>query len=537
MKLRYYQEDAIEAALAADSNSLLVLPTGAGKSACIGGIIERVLNMAPHFNVLVLQHRKELVEQNYKQFVALCPTLASIASVYSASVGIKKVRKVTFAQIQSIHSVADILPTIHYCIVDEVHRIKREDAGMYRNCIAALRARNPKMGVCGMTATPFRMSTGVLTEGKDPLFPEITYEIGMRELIEKGYLAPLVSKFGKEQADLKQVAIRKGEYVLSDMENAISPLTEAACDEICELGKDRKHWLLFTPGVKSAKEFAAALVSRGINAESLSGEMGKEERERILADFAAGRIRALTNCDILTEGYDFRGLDLIAILRGTKSPGLFVQICGRGLRTTPEKTGGCLILDYAGNLERFGAVDCIKVRKPKDGYKIATKPLKSCPQCGVAVPINHRDCECGWVFERLAANHEAEASGRPVLSETRELDVLHVEYKVHNKPGKPPSLKVVYECSEREVVREFICFENEGYAKKKAYQWWKINRKDVDAELPPDTQDGFFRAARGELKPVNKIVVQQDGKFWKVISKQYGERKIVEREEIEGLNI
>lgn len=540
MKLRYYQEDAIEAALAADGNALAVLPTGSGKSLVIGGIIERIHTLAPHFNVLVLQHRKELVEQNFQKLAGLCPLLSSLAGVYSASVGVKQLgRKITFAQIQSIHNKADLLPTINYCIIDEVHRIKREDAGMYRTFINNLRARNPKIGLCGLTATAFRMSTGMLTEGKDPLFPEITYEIGMRELIEKGYLSPLVSKFGAQQADLKKVGIRQGEYVLSDMENAISPLTQAACDEIVALGQSRKHWLLFTPGVKSAHEFAKALVERGVRAEALSGEMGKTEREAILTRFARGETRALTNCDILTEGYDFQGLDLIAILRGTKSPGLFVQICGRGLRTREGKKD-CLVLDYAGNLERFGAVDCIKVRKTKDGYKLATKPLKSCPQCGMAVPATVRDCECGHVFERLAANHEAEASTRSVLSEVRELNVHWTTYKVHNKPGKPPSLKVIYECENKETIREFICFEHEGYAKKKACQWWRINQR-ADSGLPVTVQDAFFRAEK-ELKPVRKIKVQPDGKFWKVIAKEYGEREAIvtgsdELYESDGINI
>ncbi len=810
MKLRYYQEDCIEAALSADGNALCVLATGAGKSLVVAGLIERILALAPTFNILVLQHRKELVEQNARSAMQYLPELMAQIGIYSASVGIKQAgKRVTFAQIQSIHDKADVLPTINYCIIDECflgdtlisttkgkkridhmhcgdivynaigfgvveaisakkteeslvkikfsngskiectknhpiftnkgwieagkleqgdftfseeglrslwericslekrdkgngkkgmekakmllrllckeitepneqssnktkgkskvkrdktqtykawreraiaslatisptscfgrgmgigvsgaykvttqqwlsdllqnrhskscekdwnrnkrsfsrynrkevsrlkksilacfprvvnvsdiksksprtvfnlqisghpsyfangklvhncHRINREDAGIYRNFINGLRARNPKMGICGLTATPFRTSTGIIMAGKDPLFPEITYEIGMRELIEKGYLSPLVSKFGAQQADLKKVGIRQGEYVLSDMENAISPLTQAACDEIVALGQSRKHWLLFTPGVKSAHEFAKALVERGVRAEALSGEMGKTEREAILARFARGETRALTNCDILTEGYDFQGLDLIAILRGTKSPGLFVQICGRGLRTREGKKD-CLVLDYAGNLERFGAVDCIRVRKTKDGYKLATKPLKSCPQCGMAVPVTVRDCECGHVFERLAANHEAEASTRSVLSEIRELNVHWTTYKVHNKPGKPPSLKVIYECENKETIREFICFEHEGYAKKKACQWWRINQR-ADSGLPVTVQDAFFRAEK-ELKPVRKIKVQPDGKFWKVIAKEYGEREAVvtgsdELYESDGINI
>lgn len=532
MELREYQSEAVTAALQSAGNALLVIPTGGGKSYVIGGIIEKLLSLAPSFNFLVLQHRKELVEQNYEKFIELAPNHIFSAGIYSASVGLKEVKPITFAQIQSIHG-KDWPYRINMVLIDEVHRIKREDAGMYRTFINKLKEKNPQLGLVGLTATPFRTESGIIMEDtKDggALFPEINFDIGMRELIEKGFLSNLVSKYGKNQADLKQVKVRRGEYVVEDLENAISPLMASACDEICHWGKEqnRKKWLVFCPGVDTTKKFAEEIKTRGIPCEAIHGGLSTEERDRLLQGFREGKWH-LTNCDILTEGFDEKGIDLIAILRPTKSPGLFMQICGRGLRKAPKKTD-CLVLDFGGNIERFGPIDAIRVKKHKLGFKLDRRPVKFCPACGNAHNINVMHCQCGHAFERLTRPHEGEASSLPILSEERWLSVTGRHFKVHQKEGKPPSLKVTYECEDGNTVREFICFQHGGYATRKACQWWRLNEKALGS-LPATTLNAYGRV--NELKNISRIKVAADGKFFKVTGREFGE--LQRRQELDAV--
>lgn len=520
MQLRNYQEEAITAVLESSVPSVCVCPTGAGKSLIIAGLIKKLLELAPHFNVIVLQHRKELIEQNHDKFCKIAPELFLKAGIYSASLKLKEIKQITFAAIQSIYN-KDVPHVVNMLLIDECHLINPKDVGMYRELIAKLQAKNPCCGIFGFTATPFRLKSGMIFEGEESLFKDMCYDIGIKELIHNGYLSRLVTKFGQQQADMSNARIRGGEYMLEDIEDAINPLTQAACDEICTLGKDRKHWLVFCPSVKNSYDVAAAFEAKGVRAVTVTGEMSMEERDAAFKDFSSGRARVLTNCEVATTGYDFPSIDLIALLRPTKSAGLYMQMVGRGLRTAPGKEN-CLVLDFGGNIERFGAIDCIKVRKLKGKHVLNIMPLKKCPQCGNGVQISVMTCpECGHVFERLAQDHEAEASALPILSEEVWFNVVETSYKVHRKEGKPPSLKVTHHLEGGDFCSEFICFNHGGYATRKAYQWWKQNVKDPNGRLPESAVDGF--TAMGTLKKVKRVLLQKDGRFWRVNNREFFE--------------
>src|SRR5690606_25397124 len=147
---------------------------------------------------------------------------------------------------------------------------------------------------------------------------------------------------------------------------AADAITAEAISEIIDRAEDRRHWLLFCSGVAHAQHCADELNARGIPAACLDGTASKGERERILSDFTTGKLKALTNCDILTTGFDFPGIDLIAFLRPTMSPALYVQMAGRGMRLKPH-TDHCLVLDFAGNVERHGPI--VNVEPPKPAGK------------------------------------------------------------------------------------------------------------------------------------------------------------------------
>ena len=542
MNLRPYQQKAIDESLACHGNALIVLPGGSGKSLVAAGIIKRVLEFVPSANILILHPRKELIEQNFDKFFKLCPEYLHLAGIYSASVGLKQIKQITFAGIQSIYNKAEKLGIVNILICDECHLIKKTDDGMFRSLINALRFRNPKLHIIGLTATPFRTESGIIMEAKKgeppPLFSSITYEVGMRELISRGFLCPLVGKFGGVQADLSKVAIRRGEYVVEDMENAISPITKAAVEEVITLGSGRKHWLVFCPSVKHAHDTAREFTERGITSEAIDGTMSKAKREEIFAKYRSGFFKVLCNCEIATIGYDFPELDLIAILRGTKSAGLFVQMCVRGSRIADGKTD-CMILDYAGNLERFGAVDNIRVKKFKLGHKLDINPLKRCPQCGNALAISLRNCSCGYIFERLTVNHEAESSNREPLSIKRWVEIADTTFQVGRKNAEsPPYLKAIHEAVTGEVIREFICLEHkEEFPHKTACKWWRLCCGQ-ESKIPLTVEEGFGRIK--EIKSVRKLLIMPDpknSKYWKVLDREIGERVKVIDEALEDIGI
>ena len=139
----------------------------------------------------------------------------------------------------------------------------------------------------------------------------------------------------------------------------------------------------------------------------ITGQTDKEERKRHLEDFRAGSLRWLVNVDVLTTGFDAPRVDCVAVLRATMSPGLFCQIVGRGLRTSPEKQD-CLILDFGGNIERHGSLDDPHYGRDTGGRSQSqvqeeTAPRESqgpaeidCPQCGIGIPSRFAFCpECG----------------------------------------------------------------------------------------------------------------------------------------------
>jgi DNA repair protein RadD len=203
---------------------------------------------------------------------------------------------------------------------------------------------------------------------------------------------------------------------------------------------------------------------------------------------------------------------MISVLRPTKSPGLYVQIVGRGMRIAEGKKD-CLILDFARNIQRHGPVDQARV-KNKD-HREKTEPsdgplVKNCPQCRSVVHLSCMQCpDCGYEFPR-EIQIVSKASELPVLSSgspTHWVDVDSVKYTTHRKPGKPDSLKVTYSCGFLRYS-EWICLEHRGYAAEKAATWWKGRGT---SHVPLTVEEAIAR--QHELDKPMSIKIKRDGKF------------------------
>src|SRR5688572_1248556 len=349
--LRPYQRTALRAVYDAFQrgvqNPLVAMPTGSGKAPTLCTFIKEAIEQWPDQRILSLVHIQELVAQNVATMLRIWPDAP--VSVYSAGLGSRDLSgQVVMASIQSVYKRAYDLQRVDLIVVDEAHLIPPSGDGMYKRLLADLAKINGgDVPMVGFTATPFRLSSGSLVDGKGAVFDELSHEVGLLELIDGGYLCPPITKATTAQIDTSGVATRGGEFVASQLQAAADRvhLTEAACDECCVQGRDRRSWLVFSTGVDHAFHIRDALRKRGISCETVTGETPPTERRAIVQAHKDGRIRCLTNDSVLTTGYDNPIVDMLAVLRPTQSPGLWVQMVGRGTRLAEGKSD-CLVLDF-----------------------------------------------------------------------------------------------------------------------------------------------------------------------------------------------
>ena len=471
LQLRDYQTAAIDGlydywATGRGENPIIVAPTGAGKSLIIAKLIEDALAY-PGTRILMLTHVAELLKQNAEELVNLIPGVD--LGFYSASIGQKRLdRQVTFAGIQSVWQQAEnMVPPPDLVLIDEAHLVPKNTSTRYGKFLADLKVCNSAVKVVGLTATPYRLDSGYLHKGKGALFDGIAYDIPIGLLIDQGHLSPVVSKGAKSKIDLTNVGMRGGEFIESQLATAASDpeLVKSTVKEIVHFGEDRRSWLVFASGVDHAEMIRAEMEEHGIDAAVVTGADNKTDRAKAIADFKAFRVRCLINVNVLTTGFNHRATDLVAMVRATASAGLYVQMVGRGTRTADGKDD-CLLLDFGGNVERHGFIDAVRVKDKTASAKKGDAPVKECPECQGLVPIGLQYCECGYKFPDRELNHDKKAYEGAVLSSqivAEWVDVERVTYDRHQKPGKPDSIRVTYQCGMRDV-REWLCPDHGGYA-------------------------------------------------------------------------
>lgn len=524
MGLRYYQAEAVDAAFSflreKQGNPLIVLPTGAGKSLVIRELCRRVIEDYGR-RLVVLQHRKELIEQNAAGVTG--------AGMYSAGLDRKEVEPdVVFAGIQSCYRKALDFGRRHVVIIDEAHLVG--DAGMFQQFLGDLQTVNPDVRVIGLTATPYRTSEGHLVDGKT--WSAVCYEAQVSRLISEGYLSPLTSMPSSVQYETESLHIRGGEFIESELQQLFDDQAkiDAACQEVLAKTSDRRSVLVFCSGVTHAHHVAERLDGAVIH-----GETTAIERAGLIESFRAGRLRYLCNCDVLTTGFDAPNVDAVVMLRATMSPGLFVQMAGRGFRLSPGKSD-CLILDFGQNVRRHGPLDAIDFgRRAAKGTGKAAE--KSCPGCDQLIPAGVRVCECGFIFPAPELRHEAEASSDEVLANPQTLDVRNWSFTRHTKK-ETHSLRVTYHCGVTDVD-EWVCPLHDGIAGKKAIQWVDSHCEEDFRELwmawreleAGDVLDCLQRAKeRGLFRQPATITVRREGKYYRVIGREFGE--VVQEEEL-----
>ena len=288
--LRPYQIDAENAIRdrfrAGYRRVLYVLPTGGGKTTVAASIMRQA--SARGSKILFLAHRKELIDQCSQRLDGLSVEhgviMADHPRVRAAGV-----------QVGSIQTVARRgLPWVPDLVfVDECHRIKGQQ---YLDVLASM----PKALVIGITATPCRLDG----KGLAPPFDTMVLGPSLKQLTDMGHLVP-VRTFARKKPDLSGVHASAGDYQQDELQAAMNK-PEICGDVVREWQKHATGRItaVFGVGVEHSIALRDAFRAAGVSAEHLDGSTPRAERERLLADLAAGRITVLTNCGVLSEGWD-----------------------------------------------------------------------------------------------------------------------------------------------------------------------------------------------------------------------------------------
>jgi DNA repair protein RadD len=542
---RYYQQAAHDAVWHYLKNQsgepLIVLPTGAGKSLVIAMLVEQARKFDAR--VVVLQHRKELIEQNAEKIQILLPDIK--VGIYSAGLNSRDTdADVVCAGIQSVHNKAHEFGRRELILIDEVHLVSGKDDSMYGKFLADIRAINPRARMVGLTATPFRTGEGPVC-GRDKLFQRICFESFTGDLIREGWLCPITNKAAVNTVDTSKIKQRGSEFISSEMAKVFDSgdKVAVACSEIVNKCEDRHSVLVFAAGVEHAEHVADTLRTlTGERVGLVTGDTMPIERVASLSAFKAQELRWLVNCDVLTTGFDAPCIDAIAILRATMSPGLFAQIVGRGLRKHESKTE-CLVLDFGGNIARHGSIDDPNYGRASpsgsggSGSAVEKNGRgKECLNCGIDVPAGERECpECGFRFpDEPKDRHDETADDTSTLTgvpDPEEWVVVGVAWGIHTKRNAPPdtprTLRVDYTCQPmdsdggnltQKVVSEWVCFEHGGFARMKAVKWWEARSTH---DVPQTIDDAVAFLDRHVARVPASLTTQADGKFSRIVSVEF----------------
>ena len=535
--LRDYQQRTIDQLYAWFSagkagNPCLVLPTGSGKSHIVAALCKDALQNWPETRVLMLTHVKELIEQNAEKMRLHWP--AAPMGIYSAGIGKRDIGEpITFAGIQSVRTKAEMLGHLDLVIIDECHLVNHKDEGGYRKLLADLKAINPALRVVGLTATPYRLGHGLITD-KPALFDALLEPVSIEELVFKGYLSTLRSKVTSAKLDTSGVKKRGGEFIESELQAAVDTddNNQRVVQEVIALAGDRKAWLVFCTGVQHAEHVAEVLRQHGVAAQCVTGETPKAERKRMLNDFKAGKLRALTNANVLTTGFDYPDIDLIAMLRPTMSASLYVQMAGRGMRVKSH-TDHCLVLDFAGVVEMHGPIVAVQPPK-KGGDGDGEAPVKVCDNCDELVHISAKECPaCGHLFpppeEKKLKLHNDDIMGM----EGKDFEVTGWSWRRHiSKASGNLMLACTYYGSlSDKPITEYFPVLNDGYAGQMALQKLMTIAEKSGSDLSEirilkDTEAlDYIVIQMGKSKHPNAIEYRMDGKFFKVVRRTWDETR------------
>lgn len=423
-----YQKKAVQmvwAHLAQNAKVLVVSPGGSGKTVMIAQQAAEAVQRGAE-RVLIISHRKEIIEQTQLTLLKLGLKSSDIG-VLMGSVRENLGARVVVASMMSL--IRWKLP-LHATdvIVDEAHHVL---ATGYSKVLD----RYPTARHTGYTATPFRMDG----RGLGDFYTAMIVAALPSALIERNKLAqPIIYRapddFMPRLADLK---VARGDYVSDALNERVN--SRALVGNIVENYKkhaDGKRAIAFAVSIEHSERIVSNFLEAGIAAAHVDGTMPAEKREQLLASFREGKIQVVSNCMVLSEGYDLPACDAVIMARPTQSLTLYIQQAARGMRYLPGKHP--VLLDHGRLLEQFGLPEADRhyvLTKTKENLsQWSAGPVKDCPQCGACVSAATRFCpNCSHEFPTIARGIPMESD--TALSPFDEAARVALEQRVYAEHG------------------------------------------------------------------------------------------------------
>lgn len=399
--LRTYQQRGLDDLRHACRNGhkriLLCAPTGSGKTVIASHLIE--LSVAKGFQCLFMAHARELIHQ-------CCEKLTENDITHGVIMAGEQSRSDYFAPVQVVSK--DTLysrvirrevmqaPEAHLLILDECHR---SVSPTWLKLIEAY----PNAIIIGLSATPCR-SDG---KGLGDIYTHMVTVSSYKELIAEGALVK-TRVFAPYRPDLRGVKITAGDYNQKQLEGVMDKrVLVGNIYETWRANASDRQTVIFATGIAHSLHIYELFNQHGVKCEHLDGTTPILERDHILRQLRLGEIQVVTNCNVLTEGWDCPPCSCAVLASPTKSILRYRQRAGRIQRPAPGKDDA-LIIDHSGGVYEHGYPDEDipwtldrstkiekRVRKEKGEPKIivcrkcdfAFQSLRFCPNCGEPIPV------------------------------------------------------------------------------------------------------------------------------------------------------
>jgi len=402
MILRGYQEAAVNAAsdaLDQHGNTLVVAPTGAGKTIMLSALVGK--RYKKNHNILILQHRDELVSQNSTKFHRVNDNMSS--SIVNASQKDWSGDAV-FAMVQTLSRENNLsqMPHVDMIVVDEAHHTI---ADTYQRIINAAKSANEGVQIVGFTATPNRGDK----KGLRQIFDNCSHQIEISTLINEGFLVKpktFVIDVGV-QDELRNVRKTIADFDMDAVERIMNrrAINQKVVNEWVDKARDRKT-IVFCSTVVHAQDLCSEFVDAGVTAAVVTGDTPSQEREEILHRLSHGDMQVVVNVAVLTEGFDAPPVSCVVLTRPCSYKATMVQMIGRGLRTIDQEEfpgvvkSDCIVMDFGTSVLTHGSLDDLVNLDGATGTRAGEAPEKVCPECESVVPLGVRECPiCGHEFE------------------------------------------------------------------------------------------------------------------------------------------
>ena len=452
--LRLYQVKALNelrASIAKFKRSILVMPTGSGKTT-VAGFMAKESTLRKK-RLLFIAHRTEVLTQartRFQQLGLTCGIIQGQKSIIEPYLNV--------ASVQTVRNRLSFMRPYDIIVIDECHLSM---ASSYRKVLDHF----PNAFVVGLTATPRRLDGKPLGE----IYKDLVNPISIKDLVESGNLVPAKYSEAVSSADLTGVATIAGEFSQSELFSRFDkPTLYSGVIDHYKLKANGTSFICFCVNIEHSKKTAEAFNQAGISCVHIDGELPTNERKRLTDLFRSGAVMGVCNVNLFTEGFDVPHVQTCIINRATQSEALFMQMIGRCLRPYHGKFNA-IVLDHGRNVtERHGFHDddkewSLTEKAKKKSNKLGAFGVETCSQCQYMMPPSVRFCpECGHT------------DYQPIENKTTEAEIFR-DISAIDRPKRPEHLRKKYtEMNESELrqVQQLL-----GYKDGWVYAMLKVKRK------------------------------------------------------------